>query len=269
MSLASPGFDDEKFQTLLVQPLGDDVLLVTLNRPQAHNAYNAQMVSEIGQVLAYSEAMAAIKVVILSGAGEKIFCAGADLKEAFIDSGKGLLNQHGGYNPLQHMPRRKVWIAALNGHAFGGGLELALHCDLLVAVEQVKLALPETRHSLLPLGGGISQLSALLPVPIIKEMVLAGGVLEASRAWSLGLINRVTARENLLPVARELAGQITRNAPLAVQAANSLIEHSLRGEPATFAAHAQQELANLQRTEDFLESGRAFSEKREPVWKGR
>ncbi|WP_369790283.1 enoyl-CoA hydratase/isomerase family protein [Rouxiella sp. WC2420] len=269
MSFANVSFDYQKFQALIVQPLSEQVMLVTLNRTQAHNAYNANMVSELGQIVAFTEATVAIKVVILTGAGEKVFCAGADLKEAFIDSGKGLLNAHGGYNPLQYMPRRKVWIAALNGHAFGGGLELALHCDLLVAEEKVQLALPETRHSLLPLGGGITQLAALLPAPIVKEMILAGGVLEANRAYSLGLINRVTDSQNLLSAACELAEQVTRNAPLAVQAANTLLEHCLHGDPATLAIRMQQELEQLQQSEDFTESSQAFKEKREPLWKGK
>ncbi len=269
MSLADAGFDPKTFQTLIFQPLSNSVMQVTLNRPQAHNAYNAQMVSELAQVLAFTEQAAEIHAVILTGAGEKTFCAGADLAEAFIDGGKGLVNQHGGYNPLQHMPRRKVWIAALNGHALGGGLEMALHCDLLVSVDDAKLTLPETRHSLLPIGGGISRLSTLLPAPIVKEIILAGAVLEASRAWSLGLINRLSDRQNLLPAARELAERVTRNAPLAVQAANALIEHHLHGEPATLAAHVQQELDLLQSSDDFAESGRAWKEKRQPIWKGR
>lgn len=269
MNLASVAFEHHKFQTLICQPLGEQAILVTLNRPEVHNAYNALMVSELGKVITISEATAAIKVVILTGAGERVFCAGADLKEAFINSGNGLLNQHGGYNPLQHMPRRKIWIAALNGHAFGGGLELALQCDLLVAEEQVKLSLPETRHSLLPVGGAITRLSAMLPGPVLKEMILAGGALQASRAWSLGLINRVTDRQNLLLAARELADQIISNAPLAVQAANVLIEHSLYGDSATLEAHIQQELEQLQQSQDFAESGRAFMEKRKPQWKGK
>lgn len=269
MTLTHAGFDPNAFHTLLLQPLGDSIMQVTLNRPRAHNAYNAQMVSELAQVLAFTEQTPAIRVVILTGAGENTFCAGADLKEAFIDGGKGLVNQHGGYNPLQHMPRRKVWIAALNGNALGGGLELALHCDLLVSVDDATLTLPETRHSLLPIGGGITRLSALLPAPMVKEIILAGGELEASRAFSLGLINRLCDRQRLLAVARELAEQVTRQAPLAVQAANALIEHALHGEPATLAAHAQRELGLLQRSEDFAESGLAWKEKRQPVWKGR
>lgn len=269
MSLAHAEFDPTTFQTLIVRPLSDAVLQVTLNRPQAHNAYNAQMVDELAQVMAFTEQAAAIQAVILTGAGEQTFCAGADLKEAFSDSGKGLVNQHGGYNPLQHMPRRKVWIAALNGHALGGGLEMALHCDLLVSVDDARLTLPETRHSLLPIGGGITRLSALLPAPMVKEMILAGGALEASRAWDLGLINRLTDRQNLLSVAHELAERVTRNAPLAVQAANALIDHALHGEAATLAAHVQQELNLLQCSEDFAESGQAWKERRQPIWKGR
>ncbi|MGA7585501.1 MAG: enoyl-CoA hydratase-related protein [Rouxiella badensis] len=268
MRHASPLFQRESFITLACQQLSEQVALVTLNRPEAHNAYNAQMVDELGQIVARVEKSQEIQVVILTGAGEKIFCAGADLKEAFIDDGKGLLNAHGGYSPLQFMPRRKVWIAALNGHAFGGGLELALHCDLLVAEQHVSLALPETRHSLLPIGGGICQLATLLPAAVVKEMILAGSALDASRALSLGLINRLAEREKLIDTALELALQVTRNAPLAVQACNALIEHRLHGDPATLEEHIQRELAQIRQSQDFAESTQAFKEKREPRWKG-
>ncbi|WAT01837.1 enoyl-CoA hydratase/isomerase family protein [Rouxiella chamberiensis] len=256
------------FHTLLLKECEDGVVQVTLNRPQAHNAYNAQMVAELGQVLEQVEQRADLRVVILTGAGEKTFCAGADLREAFIDGGKGLLNAQEGFNPLHRMPRRKVWIAALNGHAYGGGLELALHCDLIIAASHVQLSLPETRHSLLPVGGGISQLSRLLPAPIVREMVLAGMPLEASRAERLGLINQVVEGAVLLPAAQDLAARLNRNAPLAVQAANALIDLAVHGPAALLPAEVEKELAQLQQSDDYQEADRALQEKRPPFWKG-
>lgn len=268
MSSDCASFENTTFDTLLLERVHERVIQVRLHRPRAHNAYNAQMVKELGQLLDYSERTPTIEAVILTGSGDKTFCAGACLNEAFVDGGKGLLNAHGGYNPLQFMPRRKVWIAALNGHAFGGGLELALQCDLIVAHREVKLSLPETRHSLLPVGGGISRLTALLPPAVVKEMILAGLALEAGRAAELGLINRLTEREQLFEEALALAERVILNAPLAVQACNALIEHRLHGEQATLEAHIQQELRDLQQSDDFAESGRAFREKRPPVWRG-
>ncbi|CAM3470943.1 enoyl-CoA hydratase/isomerase family protein [Rouxiella silvae] len=269
MSTDNTDFEKRLFDTIVLQRLTGRVVVVSLHRPQAHNAYNSQMVRELGEVVAYAETTATIDVVILTGSGEKTFCAGADLHEAFVDGASALRNARGGYNPLQFMPRRKVWIAALNGNAFGGGLELALQCDLLVAEKNVRLALPETRHSLLPVGGGVSQLTRLLPAAVVKEMILAGTSLEAARAAELGLINRLTDRESLLEVALELANRIARNAPLAVQACNALINQGLYGDRSTLEAQIAHELKQVQQSDDFLESARAFSEKREPLWKGK
>lgn len=257
------------FDTLIVEQREGGVAQVTLNRPQAHNAYNANMVAELGQVIESIEQTSHINVVILTGAGEKTFCAGADLQEAWVDGGSGLRNRHGGFNPLHLMPRRKVWIAALNGHAYGGGFEMALHCDLIIAESGVCLSLPETRHSLLPVGGGISQLAKMLPAPLIKELIFTAAPLTAQRAASLGVINQVVERAELLPAAINLAARINRSAPLAVQAANALIDQAIYGNAQDFTVAAERELNTLQRSDDIKESALAFQQKRLPVWKGR
>ncbi|ROR05119.1 enoyl-CoA hydratase/carnithine racemase [Erwinia sp. JUb26] len=264
------------------------VLCLTLHRPSQRNAYNAMMIAELEQWLDYSEHNPEIWTVILTGGGGA-FCSGADLQEAFIDGGKKVRNRCGGYNPLQHQPRRKIWIAALNGHAVGGGLEMALDCDFIVASEQVKIALPEVTHGLLPLGGAISQLAARLPVNIARELLLTGEAFDAKRALALGLFNQLAAPDGLKDAALVLAARINRSAPLAVQACNALLKQHLNaaaddGEarlkhplPAT-GGDAQQEallssteeaLRQLQQSEDYQESLRAFSERRPPQWRGR
>lgn len=256
------------FDTLIVEQREGCVVLVTLNRPQAHNAYNAKMVAELDHIVEKVEQTPAIRVVILTGAGERTFCAGADLHEALINGGEGLRNRHGGFNPLHLMPRRKVWIAALNGHAYGGGFEMALHCDLIIAESGVSLSLPETRHSLLPVGGGISQLAKLLPAPLIKELIFTAAPLTARRAASLGVINQVVERAELLPAAINLAARINRSAPLAVQAANALIDRAIHGDPQDFTTAVESELSKLQQSDDIKESAQAFQQKRLPEWKG-
>lgn len=241
------------------------VARLTLHRPGASNAYNAVMIAELEQCLNWCEQQPDIRTVLLTGSGT-VFCGGADLQEAFTDGGKGLINSHGGYNPLQHLPRRKIWIAVLNGHAFGGGLELALECDFIVAAEQVKIALPEVKHGLLPLGGAISQLASRLPVSVAREMLLTGETMEAARALALGLFCQVTTAEDLLESALALAARLNRNAPLAVQACNTLLKQALM---ADLRQQSAAELEKLQQSEDYQESLRAFAEQRRPNWQGK
>lgn len=239
------------------------VLYLTLNRPAQRNAYNATIIAELEQWLDYSEQEAEIRTVILTGSGS-VFCSGADLQEAFTDGGRKLRNRHGGFTPLQYQPRRKIWIAALNGPAVGGGLEMALSCDFIVASERVTIALPEVTHGLLPLGGAIGQLTARLPVNVARELLLTGDAIDAPRALALGLFNRVVAPDDLKPAALALAARINRNAPLAVQACNALVRRCL-----TEDADSREELSRLQQSEDYQESLRAFSERRPPQWHGR
>ncbi|MBD8162356.1 enoyl-CoA hydratase/isomerase family protein [Erwinia persicina] len=241
------------------------VARLTLNRPVAGNAYNAMMIAEFEACLQWCEQQSDIRTVLLTGSGT-VFCGGADLQEAFTDGGKGLLNSHGGYNPLQYTPRRKIWVAVLNGHAFGGGLELALECDFIVATDQVKIALPEVKHGLLPLGGGIGQLATRLPASLAREMLLTGEPVDAARALALGLFYQVTPAEDLPETALALAARLNRHSPLAVQACNALLRQALA---ADLRQQSEAELAQLQQSEDYQESLRAFTEQRRPLWTGK
>lgn len=241
------------------------VARLTLNRPAASNAYNAVMVAELEACLSWCEQQPDIRTVILTGSGT-VFCGGADLQEAFIDGGKGLMNSHGGYNPLQHLPRRKIWIAALNGHAFGGGLELALECDFIIAAQQVKIALPEVKHGLLPLGGAIGQLATRLPASVAREMLLIGEPMDAQRALALGLFYQLAEAEELMESALALAARLNRNAPLAVQACNALLRETLAED---LRQRSAEELQQLQSSLDYQEGLHAFAERRAPQWRGK
>jgi len=255
--------DEPITRLVLADRSAPHVLCLTLNRPAQRNAYNARTIAELEQWLDYSEGCQAIRTVILTGCGST-FCSGADLKEVFDDGGRKLRNRHGGYNPLQHQPRRKIWIAALNGHAIGGGLEMALACDFIVASEQAKIALPEVTHGLLPLGGAIGHLATRLPLNLARELLLTGDAIDASRALSLGLFNQIAAPDALKDVALALAARINRNAPLAVQACNALLQRHTAAE-----TDGSEALRQLQQSDDYQESLRAFREGRPPQWSGR
>lgn len=254
--------DEPMTRLVLADRPAPHVLCLTLHRPSQHHAYNAAMIAELEQWLDYSEQHPQIWTVILTASGST-FCSGADLQEAFTDGGKMLRNRHGGYNPLQLQPRRKIWIAALNGHAIGGGLEMALCCDFIVASEQATIALPEVRHGLLPLGGAIAQLAARLPANIARELLLTGEAIDAERAVALGLFNQRVAAPAVQAAALALAERLNRNAPLAVQACNALLH---AGSP--LQADTDRELTRLQQSEDHQEGLRAFRERRPPRWQG-
>lgn len=243
----------------------DSVIRLTLHRPEARHAYNALMIDELEQWLTWCEQQPAVRTVILTASGS-VFCAGADLQEAFTEGGKGVRNSLGGYNPLQHLPRRKIWIAALNGHAIGGGLEMALACDFIVASNRARIALPEVKHGLLPLGGAISQLATRLSPGVARELLLTGDTMEASRALALGLFYQVVEPEVLAETALSLADRLNRNAPLAVQACNALLKQALA---ADLRKQSDAELQQLQQSEDYQESLRAFAEQRPPQWQGK
>ncbi|WP_017347604.1 enoyl-CoA hydratase/isomerase family protein [Pantoea sp. A4] len=255
--------------TLEFTLLSPEIAQVTLNRPTQHNAYNAAMVAELAQVVDHCEQQPALRVVILTGKGEKSFCAGADLNEALVNGGDTLRNRHGGFSPLQYLTRRKIWIAALNGTAAGGGLELALQCEMIVAAEGCQLMLPEVRHNLLPAGGGIERLMTRLPPAIAREMLLTGLPISATRAQVLGLINRVVSAENVAREALALAEQVAANAPLAVQACNALANIALDGDRSSLQQQQEQALMQLAQSEDAQESQQAWQQRRKPQWRGR
>lgn len=245
------------------------IAIVTLNRPQVRNAYNAAMIAEFETILHQTEQDEDIWVIILTGAGDKAFCAGVDLKEAFIDNGRKLLSKLGGYQPLQYVKRQKIWIAALNGDAYGGGFELALHCDLILATDNVKLGLPEVHHSLLPLGGGIVKLASLLPLNIAKEIILTGEPITAQRAKQLGIINQITDSATLLTVAKNMALKLCNNAPLAVQACNHLINAVDALNDSQWQQLSREALTTIRNSQDYIENQQAFLQKRQPNWRGK
>ncbi|MFL6022364.1 MAG: crotonase/enoyl-CoA hydratase family protein [Marmoricola sp.] len=253
--------------------LRDHVLLVTLNRPEARNAVNGDLTLGLGNALERAETDPEIRVVVLTGAGELSFCAGADLKA--IARGESL-NPAGteswGFAGMVQHPIGKPVIAAVNGQALGGGTELVLAADLAVAAETATFGLPEVKRGLIAAAGGLIRLPAQLPQKVAMQLILTGDPIDAASALRWGLVNEVVPADRLLEAALELAARIAKNAPLSVQhskrAALGIAEGRIPGEDAAWAASDTAMFA-VMTSEDAMEGPIAFAEKREPQWKAR
>jgi crotonobetainyl-CoA hydratase len=252
----------------------DHVMTVTLNRPRARNAVNLEVSVLVGAALEEAERDPSVWAVIITGAGQA-FCAGADLKARAkgepVSPAEGPGKAWGFAGYVRHWISKPT-IAAVNGHAIGGGTELVLASDLAVAADSATFGLPEVQRGIVAAAGGVFRLPAQLPKKVAMEMILTGDPISAGRALELGLVNRVVAPDLVLDTARELAERICRNAPLAVQAskriANGIVDESVASEGAAWELVAR-EAAALKQTADAVEGARAFGEKRPAVWQGR
>jgi crotonobetainyl-CoA hydratase len=250
-----------------------NVLLITINRPEARNAVNAAVHLGIGEALERAESDPEIRVVILTGAGDKAFCAGADL--VALSRGERIAPQDKaqaawGFAGFVQHPVSKPVIAAVNGFALGGGTELALASDMVIAAETAQFGLPEVKRGLIAAAGGAFRLMQQLPPKIALEFLMTGEPFSAARAAELGLVNKVVPAECLLEKAFALAERIAVNAPLSVQASKrialQIIDHHRAAEDGFWAQNAA-EMRTLMQSEDAREGPRAFAEKRAPVWK--
>ncbi|MFA5580346.1 MAG: crotonase/enoyl-CoA hydratase family protein [Paracoccaceae bacterium] len=263
-----------KTDVVLVERRGH-VMIITLNRPEARNAVNIHTHMGVGNALEEAEADPDVWVVILTGAGDKAFCAGADL--VAVSRGESLMPDDPkqaawGFAGFVSHPISKPVIAAVNGFALGGGTELSLAADLVVAADTAAFGLPEVKRGIFAGAGGAFRIVQQLPTKIGMEVVLTGNRLTAQRAHELGLVNRVVPFDQLMDAAMALAEEITVNAPIAVQVTKRIAMGIDNGHIAADDEHwerARREGAYLMSTEDAKEGPRAFAEKREPVWKGR
>lgn len=249
-----------------------NVLVVTLNRPAARNAVDAAVSTALGDALHDAQTDPAVRVVVLTGAGET-FCAGADLKAlARREDIRHPRHPEWGFAGYVRHYIDKPTIAAVNGSAFGGGTELVLASDLVVAETRSTFALPEVKRGLLAAAGGAFRIIEQLPRKVATEMLFTGDPITSAAALAWGLINRVTADGTVLEAALELAERICANAPLAVQASKrvacSVDDDAVTGEDFDWA-RTVREVHVLYRSEDAREGPLAFAEKRQPVWKGR
>jgi enoyl-CoA hydratase len=244
----------------------DGVLVITLNRPDARNAVNAALAEGVAAALDELDADDGLTVGILTGAG-KGFSAGMDLK-AFVRGESPYVGDRG-FAGLTQRASDKPLIAAVEGFAVAGGLEIALSCDLLVAARDAKLGIPEVKRSLVAAGGALLRLPRRIPYHVAMELALTGDPITADRAYEVGLVNRVCDPGAALQTALELAAQITPNAPLALRASKRILALQTDWSAAEMWSKQGEISGPVFGSEDAREGATAFAEKRAPVWKGR
>jgi enoyl-CoA hydratase len=252
-----------------VERLPGHVAWVKIDRPEARNAINAAVARGLEAAIDETETDSDVWVVILGSAGSDVFCAGADLKEVSAGRGKTLMTERGGFAGFVHRDRSKPWIAAIDGKAFAGGMEIALACDLLVAGEQATFALPEVMRGLMAAAGGLYRLPRAIAPNIATELILTGGQLGAMRAHQLGLVNRLAASGQLRESALALAAEIAKNSPVAVRESLRVIRRARDFDEDALREMTHRAFAAVAASEDFKEGPRAFIEKRAPRWTGR
>jgi len=241
------------------------VEILTINRPEARNAINRATAVALGDALDACERDDDVWVVVLTGAGDKAFSAGMDLKAfaagefPITDKGFGGITQRDFPKPL---------IAAANGAALAGGFEILISCDMVVAAEHAKFGIPEASRGLIAGGGGLIRLPKRIPLAVAYEMALTAEPIDAQRAYELGLVNRVVAGEKVLDEAVALAERIVKNAPLAVRTSKDVMKRSRElSEEQSWQLNTDA-FGTIGRSADAMEGAVAFAEKREPNWQG-
>jgi enoyl-CoA hydratase/carnithine racemase len=235
-------------QEVLYDVVDSHIAVVTLNRPAARNAVNVAVAQAVDLLVKRIEADDAIRVAILASSNDRVFCAGADLGEVSKGRAHLLVTPEGGLAGFVHGHRTKPWIAAVKGYALGGGCELALACDMIVA--------------------SAYRLPRAVPRNIALELIATGGSLDAHRAAAFGLANRVVASDKVLDTALELARAIAANAPLAVRQSMIVARQYLEHDDAALRTISDSEGAVVYASDDAREGAQAFMEKRLPRWTG-
>ncbi|HZG83754.1 crotonase/enoyl-CoA hydratase family protein [Paenibacillus sp.] len=259
------------FEAVLFERRGRTAL-ITLNRPHAMNAINAQIWREMGEALEAVAQDPDLWVAVITGAGDRSFCAGADLKE--VAAGRSIVPEgdHWGFAGIVQHYINKPIIAAVNGFALGGGTEIALACDLVVASERASFGLPEVKRGIIAGAGGLLRLPRQIPLKVAVEAIFTGEALTAEEALRWGLVNRVVPHEEVVSKALELAEKICENAPVAVRISKDIIYKGLDvplDHPQEAWAVNASYMEALMNSEDAKEGPRAFAEKRKPNWTGR
>jgi enoyl-CoA hydratase/carnithine racemase len=248
-----------------------NLAIITLNRPDSMNAFNYEMLRELGQVAEAIRINPDIRVVIFTGAGDKAFSVGADLKERktlTVQQVKRNIYKIGEvFSAIESLPQPT--IAMMNGYAFGGGMELALSCDFRIAAHDITLGLTETSLAIIPGAGGTQRLPRLIGESKAMELILTARRLKAEEALTYGILTKVVPKESLLEETGRFADMMLANGPVALQQAKFAIKHGMNADLQT-GLHIERKAYEITiPTEDRVEALMAFSEKRKPQFKGK
>jgi enoyl-CoA hydratase/carnithine racemase len=257
-------------EPVLIRDQRDAVLVLRLNRPEARNAFNPELMGELGAALHDAVSDPGVGAVVITGTGDRSFCAGMDLRSFSSGGGSTPTGSAEGQATFSRFLGGETLdipiVGAAQATAVAGGFELLLGCDVVVAADQAKFGLPEVKRALFAAGGGVF-IGNRLPLAVALELTLTGDTIDAERAYALGLVNQVVPADQVLDAAVALAERIARNGPLALAATKELVRLS-----ATDMAAAKEKAKEWQPkvfgSEDAKEGATAFIEKRDPVWKG-
>jgi E-phenylitaconyl-CoA hydratase len=262
------------------QDLKNHVFTITLDAPESLNALTIADLIELRECLMAAQDDDQVRVIVLTGAGSKSFCTGANLKstnppvQSFLHGAlksRRAESLQQGYTRLVDFSDLEIWkpiIAAVNGYCLGGGMELALQCDLRIASEDASFALPEVKVASVPAVGGVQYLLRAIPAAHAMKLALTGDRIGAEEALRIGLVSDVVAREELQGTAQAIAERIACNGPLAVQVVKKLAVETAHLAPRDFVAQSNQQWGLLRDSTDRLEGRKAFGEKRSPVYCG-
>jgi enoyl-CoA hydratase/carnithine racemase len=245
------------------------VEIITIDRPEARNAINGEVTSKLSEAFDEIADTEDAWVVILTGAGDKSFSAGMDLKAFAAGEGASIIGAKGGFAGIVQRDFPKPIIAAVNGSALGGGCEIALACDLIVAAEHATFGIPEVKRGLIAGAGGLIRLQRRVPLALALEMGLTGEPVSAARAIEIGLVNRVVPADRLMDEALALAGTIAANAPLAVRWSKKVIRESVFMTEEDGWKLNSEAVGAVFTSADAIEGPTAFAEKRKPNWQGK
>jgi enoyl-CoA hydratase len=256
-------------EPVLVREQRGAVSVLRLNRPEARNAFNPQLMGALGAALAEAERDPGTGAVVITGTGDRSFCAGMDLR-AFSEGGSRSSDDAAGQATFSRFLGGETLdvpiIGAAQATAVAGGFELLLNCDLAVVAEDAKLGLPEVKRALIAAGGGVF-LSNRIPLALALELTLTGEYISAQRAYDIGLVNRVVPAADVVDTAVELATTIARNGPLALRATKEVVRLAHVDMPTARERFAEW-TPKVFGSQDAQEGALAFVEKRDPVWKG-